>query len=79
MLMTGDAANGGVSFQDMDPQRIYTGEDIAFFSATIQRSLTAYKYSTDPSEGTTIVPDAATDLARRTTTSPPGASRSRTA
>jgi len=62
MLMTGDAANGGVSFQDMDPQRIYTGEDIAFFSATIQRSLTAYKYSTDPSEGTTIVPDAATDL-----------------
>lgn len=62
MLMTGDAANGGVSFQDMDPQRIYTGEDIAFFSATIMRSLTAYKYSTDPSEATTIVPDAATDL-----------------
>jgi peptide/nickel transport system substrate-binding protein len=59
--MTGDAANGGVSFQDMDPQRIYTGEDIAFFSATIMRSLTAYKYSTDPSEATTIVPDAATD------------------
>jgi peptide/nickel transport system substrate-binding protein len=61
ILMTGDAANGGVSFQDMDPQRIYTGEDIAFFSATIMRSLTAYKYSTDPSEATTIVPDAATD------------------
>ena len=59
--MTGDAANGGVSFQDMDPQRIYTGEDLAFFGATIMRSLTAYKYSTDPAEATTIVPDMATD------------------
>ena len=46
----------------MDPQRIYTGEDLAFFNATIMRSLTAYKYSTDPAEATTIQPDAATDL-----------------
>jgi len=48
-------------FDSMDPQRIYTGEDLAFFGATIMRSLTAYKHSTDPIEGTSLVPDAATD------------------
>lgn len=61
MLMGTNVANGGVSFQDMDPQRIYTGEDLAFFGATIMRSLTAYVYSTDPVEASGLVPDAATD------------------
>jgi peptide/nickel transport system substrate-binding protein len=49
-------------FDQVDPQRAYTGEDLAFFGATIYRSLTAYKYSTDPIEATTLVPDLATDL-----------------
>jgi peptide/nickel transport system substrate-binding protein len=48
-------------FNRVDPQRAYTGEDLAFFGATIQRSLVAYKYSTDPIEATTLVPDMATD------------------
>ncbi len=61
LLMSTTAANGGVSFQDMDPERIYTGEDLAFFGATMIRSLTAFKYSTDPVEANTLVPDAATD------------------
>jgi peptide/nickel transport system substrate-binding protein len=49
-------------FDQVDPQRAYTGEDLAFFGATIYRSLVAYKYSTDPLEATTLVPDLATDL-----------------
>ena len=49
-------------FDFYDPQRVYTGEDLAFFGATITRSLVAYKYSADPAQGVTIVPDMATDL-----------------
>jgi len=49
-------------WNQIDPQRAYTGEDLAFFSATIYRSLVAYKFSADPVEGTSIVPDLATDL-----------------
>jgi peptide/nickel transport system substrate-binding protein len=60
LLMTTATANAD-KFTDMDPQRIYIGEDLAFFGATIMRSLTAYKYSTDPNEATSLVPDAATD------------------
>ena len=48
-------------FDYYDPQRVYTGEDLAFFGATISRSLVGYKYSEDPAEGVTIVPDMATD------------------
>jgi peptide/nickel transport system substrate-binding protein len=48
-------------FDSYDPQRVYTGEDLAFFGATIQRSLVAYKLSSDPAQGVTIVPDMATD------------------
>ena len=48
-------------FYDMDPQRIYTNEDLAFFGATIMRSLTAYTYSSDPVSASSLVPDAATD------------------
>ncbi len=49
-------------FDQIDPQRAYTGEDLAFFGATIYRSLVAYKYSADRAEGLTLVPDLATDL-----------------
>ena len=37
--------------QHLDPQRNYTGEDLAFANGYIQRTLTAYKYSPD---GTTL-------------------------
>jgi peptide/nickel transport system substrate-binding protein len=51
----------GEQFNNVDPQRVYTGEDLAFFSGTIFRTLTAYKFSKDNKEGTSIVPDLATD------------------
>lgn len=50
----------------VDPQRLYTPEDIAFFGATTMRSLTAYKVAADPVEGTTLVPDMATDIGTAT-------------
>jgi peptide/nickel transport system substrate-binding protein len=53
-------------FDKVDPQRIYTGEDLAFFSGTIFRTLTAYKFSKDAAEGTSIVPDLATDTGTQT-------------
>ena len=59
---------------------IYTGEDLAFFGATIMRSLTQYKYSADPAEG-----DRAWSRTRRPTPARPtpmprrGPSRCRTA
>ena len=45
----------------LDPQVVYTGEDLAFLGATIQRSLTAYQVAPGDAEGTTLVPDMATD------------------
>jgi len=48
-------------FDQIDPQRIYTGEDLAFFNGTLYRTLTAYKFSADPKEGTSLVADMATD------------------
>jgi peptide/nickel transport system substrate-binding protein len=60
VLLTTATANGD-KFTDMDPQRIYIGEDMAFFGATIMRSLTQYKYSADLKEGTSLIADAATD------------------
>lgn len=45
----------------IDPQRAYTGEDLAFFGSTIYRSLTAFNVSADLVEGTKLVPDLATD------------------
>jgi peptide/nickel transport system substrate-binding protein len=67
---SGGGQKGGTIFiltqaeqwDQVDPQRVYTGEDLAFFGATIYRSLVSYKYSPDPVEGTSIVPDLATDL-----------------
>lgn len=61
LLMPNDPASNNGMFANMDPTRIYTGEDDAFFGATITRSLTNYKYSGDPVQATTLVADAATD------------------
>ena len=61
LLMSTAVANGGTGFYDMDPQRIYTGEDLAFFGATIMRTLTSFASSPDRIAGTALVPDAATD------------------
>ena len=49
------------NWTDIDPQRIYTGEDLAFFGATIMRSLVTYIVSPDEAEGNTLTPDLATD------------------
>ena len=70
----GSAQKGGTiyyltnaeQFDQIDPQRIYTGEDLAFFNGTIYRTLTAYKFSADAKEGTSIVPDLATDTGTAT-------------
>jgi peptide/nickel transport system substrate-binding protein len=51
-------------FNHVDPQRIYTPEDFAFFGATIYRSLVTYAASPDSIEGTTLIPDLATDIGR---------------
>jgi len=48
-------------FDDLDPQRMYTGEDLAFFGATIMRSLTSFVYSEDPAVANTVTGDMATD------------------
>jgi peptide/nickel transport system substrate-binding protein len=48
-------------FTDLDPQRAYTGEDIAFLDAYLTRSLTGYKVSRDGKAASTLVPDMATD------------------
>lgn len=45
----------------LDPQVVYTGEDLAFLGATLTRTLTNYQLSPDNTEGTTLVPDMATD------------------
>jgi peptide/nickel transport system substrate-binding protein len=66
MLMSTATSVGGIHFQDMDPQRTYTGEDLAFLGATINRSLTAYTYSDDPVAASALVPDAATDTGTAT-------------
>ena len=60
ILMTTATSNGD-KYTDMDPQRIYIGEDLAFFGATIMQGLTGYKYSKDLKEGTSLIGDAATD------------------
>lgn len=48
-------------WNQIDPQRAYTGEDLAFFNGTIYRSLTAFKFSKDFKEAGTLVGDLATD------------------
>lgn len=53
-------------FDQIDPQRAYTGEDLAFFSATIYRSLESYTYSADNPTASKLQPDLATDLGTAT-------------
>ena len=48
--------------QHIDPQRTYTGEDEAFESGFLFRTLNAFKFSPDSAQGQTIVPDLATDI-----------------
>lgn len=48
-------------FTHIDPQRNYTGEELAFVGAYLQRTLTAFKYSTDGEEANSLTPDLATD------------------
>jgi peptide/nickel transport system substrate-binding protein len=45
----------------LDPQRNYTGEDLAFASAYLNRTLNVYKLSTDGEEANSLQPDLATD------------------
>ncbi len=47
--------------QHLDPQRNYTGEDLAFTSAYLNRTLTSYKVSTDEKTANELTPDLATD------------------
>jgi len=51
----------GEQIQHLDPQRNYTGEDLAFAVGYLHRTLTQYKYSEDEAEANTIVGDLATD------------------
>lgn len=47
-------------FNHLDPQRNYTGVDLAFASGFLNRTLTQYQYAPG-AEGVTLVPDMATD------------------
>lgn len=48
-------------FDQVDPQRAYTGEDMAFFNGTIYRSLEQFQFSSDFSTAAKLAPDLATD------------------
>jgi peptide/nickel transport system substrate-binding protein len=70
---TGPQAGGTIyvltqaeQWDQVDPQRVYTGEDLAFFGGLTMRSLVSYVYSADPKQGTSITPDMATDLGTAT-------------
>src|SRR3954449_5321870 len=51
-------------FTHLDPQRNYTGEDLAFSSGFLTRTLTAFKLSTNGEQANTVVPDLATDTGK---------------
>jgi peptide/nickel transport system substrate-binding protein len=51
-------------FNHLDPQRNYTGEDLAFSSAYYARTLTAYKMSPDGTKAGELVGDLATDTGK---------------
>jgi peptide/nickel transport system substrate-binding protein len=53
--------SNGEQITHLDPQRNYTGDDLAFAGSTMHRTLTSYKYAAGD-EGSGIVPDLATDL-----------------
>jgi len=45
----------------MDPQRVYTGEDLAWIGAYLTRTLTTFKLTPDEEQANELVPDLATD------------------
>ena len=47
--------------EHLDPQRIYIGRDLANMNRLVYRDLVSFPISTDLKEGTTPVPDLATD------------------
>jgi peptide/nickel transport system substrate-binding protein len=49
-------------FNHLDPQRNYTGEDLAFATGYLQRTLVQYALSADDAEAGKLVTDMATDL-----------------
>ena len=51
-------------FNHVDPQRNYTGEDLAFFGGYLNRSLTAYKLSSNGDTANSIQGDLATDTGK---------------
>jgi len=51
----------GEGITHLDPQRNYTGSDLAFAASTMHRTLTSYKYA-DGGEGSEITADLATDV-----------------
>ncbi len=53
-------------FDQVDPQRAYTGEDMAFFNGTIYRSLEQFQFSSDFSTAAKLAPDLATDTGTAT-------------
>ena len=53
--------SNGEQIAHLDPQRNYTGDDLAFAGSTMHRTLTSYAYAAGD-EGSGIVPDLATDL-----------------
>ncbi|HYN56394.1 MAG TPA: ABC transporter substrate-binding protein [Motilibacterales bacterium] len=67
---TGEATKGGTltfltvdeQFNHLDPQRNYTGEDIAITTAYLNRTLVQYALSPDDTEAGKLVPDMATDI-----------------
>jgi peptide/nickel transport system substrate-binding protein len=61
ILAPTDLSNAGEGIQDLDPQRTYTGEDLALLGAYINRTLNGYVYSDDPAAASALVADAATD------------------
>ena len=52
----------GEQLQHLDPQRNYTGEDLAFANAYLHRTLVAYTPDPDPEVQGRLTPDLATDL-----------------
>ncbi|HRD64359.1 MAG TPA: ABC transporter substrate-binding protein, partial [Nocardioides sp.] len=64
-----EAVQGGTVFsleqavtQTLDPQRVYSGRDISYLGSLVYRSLVMFPPgATDPKEGSTPIPDLATD------------------
>lgn len=53
-------------WDQIDPQRAYTGEDMAFFNGTIYRSLEQFQFSSDFATAAKLAPDLATDTGTAT-------------